>query len=250
MGLNGFITNLFFSFIGTSCTAFALAGESLDFYAVRVWDQYSEYLRKIDDLNKKSVWDEWVSKWVLLVVSHKSEEKKQLKSEYWRNVVIEIGSERNNEKFLNKVLNITEAISYTEQDANKNPYTKANDDKKQEWAKQIKNKKFLYPKVKKLQDECKWAYGRYINRSQKSNRSWLNSWFIRTGKEIKEDQEENWKYWNDVYVACSLSGVNDPLPPGWLAKDTMHLHQSYFSPKVKTTEKSQESSSSTTQASR
>ncbi|GCE63391.1 hypothetical protein MHSWG343_03870 [Candidatus Mycoplasma haematohominis] len=214
MELNSFSTNFAALFIGTVSTTYAFT-DSTDGYAIRVWDQFGSNLRKIDDLNNKEEWDWWTERWVYLVLSHKSSAEKQLTSDYWKNTVIEIGANKPNELFLNKAIPKVEEAQ---------KYSKDNDIKKKELA--LNNKKELFDKVKKLQDECRWAYGRYVNKDISHEKSWFHAISKRTNVKVGEELAKSYEYWKDVYRACSILGLNNNLPLGWLSKETIHIYES------------------------
>ncbi|GCE63267.1 hypothetical protein MHSWG343_02530 [Candidatus Mycoplasma haematohominis] len=202
---------------GTAAITYVATGESLDWTAVRVWDQFYKNLLSIEDLETNDEnWALWAERWAALV--HNTYEdtnttkELKLKTDYWKNQVIKADSN-------NKL----------------KEGSRDNLDKKKTWAKDTAQRKELLESVKKLQDECKWAYGRYINRSINWDRSWFKSLSRRaTGEDKKDTDEENYKYWSDVYLACSKSGSVSELPIAWLTEKNVELYKQYYVPEQKT----------------
>ncbi|WP_216082974.1 hypothetical protein [Candidatus Mycoplasma haematohominis] len=213
MALNNFWANFVALFIGTVSITYAATTDGVGRYGVRVWDQFGEKLKPLKNLNDDGVWDEWVDRWVDLVLSHKSPDHKKIKSNYWMNEVIEIGEEKENEQFLNKAIpNIT----------GDDKYKKENDDQKKALAKKPENKPFLLPKIEKLREECKYAYGKYINPDANPKESWFKALEQKSKKSITDD--ENYAYWKDVYIACYNKWDKNNLPSLWMTKENKHLY--------------------------
>ncbi|WP_216082978.1 hypothetical protein [Candidatus Mycoplasma haematohominis] len=214
MQLDSFSANLAALFIGTVSTTYALT-DGTDGYAVRVWDQFGDKLKKIDDLDEN--WSAWVDRWVILVLSQHTynnvnQYKKVLKSDYWRQQVIK---ETENEKFLN------DKSGKTTTDHSKNA-----DDERIAAAKKPENKDYVKSQIERLREECKFAYSRYINKDSSWDKSWLKALSLRdrNKQEWSKDKNSNYDYWNDVYIACSNTGSNELLPAGWLSESMKHIH--------------------------
>ncbi|WP_216082863.1 hypothetical protein [Candidatus Mycoplasma haematohominis] len=206
MDLTSFSINFTALFIGTVSTTWALT-DSTDGHAIRVWDQFGEHLRKIEDLNEKGVWDKWVERWVYLVVSSFSQPNKKIETDYWKEKVLEQDIWK---KFL-------------DEKSGKKTSSAADDKERVAEAQKDEYKTTLKPAIKRLQDECKWAYGRYINKDVTWEKSWLNSWSIRT--KGGENKSENYKYWKDVFIGCSDKGDNNSAPFYWLSSSSIHLYE-------------------------
>ncbi|GCE63394.1 hypothetical protein [Candidatus Mycoplasma haematohominis] len=208
MKTSNIIINAVSIFVGTSAITYICTGESLDWTAVRVWDQFYQDLNWIGDLEKDDAnWNTWAERWAELTLKKDStSDPKNLKSDYWKNKVI--GTE-----------------SKTALDAS----GQSGDEQKKTWAKKPEERSAILELVKKLQDECKWAYGRYINRAPNWDRSWFKSLSRRDPEQPNED-DKNYEYWKDVYTACQKSTSPTTLPVGWLSKENARLYSQWYNP--------------------
>ncbi|GCE63390.1 hypothetical protein [Candidatus Mycoplasma haematohominis] len=212
MKTSNIIINAVSLFVGSSAITYVSTGESLDWTAVRVWDQFHKELNPIENLETdEENWKLWAKKWATLVHNEETSSTaadKKLQTDYWKNKV----------------------IGQSSKDALKKS-NKSDETGKKNWAKETSQRGELLNLVRRLQDECKWAYGRYINRAINWDRSWFKSLSRRaTGEEKKDDDAENYKYWSDVYIGCSPKESNKTLPVGWLSQENLYLYKQYYDP--------------------
>ncbi|WP_216082975.1 hypothetical protein [Candidatus Mycoplasma haematohominis] len=189
MDLNSFSVNFAALFIATASTTYALTNDGSNGYEIRVWDQFGENLMTIGNLDEEEVWNEWTKRWVLLVVAENSGENKKLKSNYWKEKVID---QTGNLSFVSESLGNDQ----------KNNFSSTNDEKRIQYAQSKKSE--IRSRVRKLQEECEYAYGRHINRDSSWYKSWFNSASQRTKLEEKDNKKEKTLNIGETFLELAL----------------------------------------------
>lgn len=178
---------------GSTSITYAATGTGKDTSAVTVWTQFRPSLKGLDGLNDSKEWEWWASRYAVL-----SENQHSMHSSYTKDVVL---------KKAEVDIVLAQASG-----------TRIN------WAKA--NKTQILKMVAKVYEECKWAYGRHINKKG-NDKSWLKA--IKHRKPNIQDSsinDESYKYWRDVFIMCSKTGSSSSIPSTWLKSDTITLYDS------------------------